>query len=51
MGRNLESDIKGDTSGTFEQVLVALLQARRETTCDSQQAKKDSFDLYQAGEA
>nr|CDS27550.1 annexin [Hymenolepis microstoma] len=49
--RDLEKDIKGDTSGHFEKLLVVLLQACREDSCDEAQAKVDSFDLYQAGEA
>lgn len=49
--RDLEKDIKNDTSGHFGRLLIVLLQACREESCDEAQAKIDSFDLYQAGEA
>ncbi|KAL7060903.1 hypothetical protein AAHC03_09446 [Spirometra sp. Aus1] len=50
--RNLEKDIKGDTSGDFQRVLVALLQGCREETLtpNPQQAAAEADALYNAGE-
>ncbi|KAL5108820.1 Annexin A7 [Taenia crassiceps] len=47
--RNLEADVMSDTSGNIQKVLIALLQASRAEDCDDNQAKSDSFELYQAG--
>ncbi|VDD81476.1 unnamed protein product [Mesocestoides corti] len=49
--RNLEEDVRSDTSGDFRKVLIALLQASREEGCDEAQAKEDCEALYQGGEA
>lgn len=51
-GRNLESDVSGDTSGDFKHLCIALLQASRDesTHVDLQLAHKDAEALYQAGE-
>uniref|UniRef100_A0A0R3X1P8 Annexin n=1 Tax=Hydatigena taeniaeformis TaxID=6205 RepID=A0A0R3X1P8_HYDTA len=48
--RNLEADVKADTFGDIRKVLIALLQASRQEGCDDNQAKSDSFELFQAGE-
>ncbi|XP_007941602.1 annexin A13 [Orycteropus afer afer] len=50
--RNLESDIKGDTSGNLKKILVALLQASRDEgdAIDKDLAGQDAKDLYEAGE-
>jgi predicted transcriptional regulator len=48
----LEKDVKGDTSGDFEKVLVAILQCKRPVNgkIDYDAAKKDAEALYKAGE-
>ena len=48
--RSLEDDISSETSGDFKRVLVAILQARRETDCDESQAQEDAAELFEAGE-
>ncbi|VDN12109.1 unnamed protein product [Dibothriocephalus latus] len=50
--RDLEKDIKGDTSGDFERVLVSMLQGCREESlvANPQQAAADADTLYHAGE-
>ncbi|NP_001075588.1 annexin A13 [Oryctolagus cuniculus] len=50
--RSLESDVKGDTSGNLERILVSLLQANRDEgdTVDKDLAGQDAKELYDAGE-
>ncbi|XP_010609543.1 annexin A13 [Fukomys damarensis] len=50
--RNLESDVKGDTSGNLRKILVSLLQADRDegSEVDKELASRDAKDLYDAGE-
>lgn len=45
-------DVRGDTSGDFEKILVALLQAQREerTPVSVNSAAADAEALYKAGE-
>ena len=47
------SDVRGDTSGDFEKILVAMLQAQREENvpADMTRANADAEALYRAGEA
>uniref|UniRef100_A0A8C7E8A1 Annexin n=1 Tax=Nothoprocta perdicaria TaxID=30464 RepID=A0A8C7E8A1_NOTPE len=55
-GRDLEHDIRSDTSGHFERLLISilmsLLQGNRDEnqTVDYQKAQEDAQRLYQAGE-
>uniref|UniRef100_A0A0N4ZNZ6 Annexin n=1 Tax=Parastrongyloides trichosuri TaxID=131310 RepID=A0A0N4ZNZ6_PARTI len=51
-GRELERDIKGDTSGYFENILVSILQAKRSDCNDEDHlaANQDARALYNAGE-
>uniref|UniRef100_A0A915C3R9 Annexin n=1 Tax=Parascaris univalens TaxID=6257 RepID=A0A915C3R9_PARUN len=50
--RSLESAVKWDTSGDFERLLVALLQARRDESnvTNPQKAREQAEKLYAAGE-
>eukprot|EP00004_Rigifila_ramosa_P024495 TRINITY_DN7120_c0_g1_i1.p1 TRINITY_DN7120_c0_g1~~TRINITY_DN7120_c0_g1_i1.p1 ORF type:complete len:662 (+),score=185.92 TRINITY_DN7120_c0_g1_i1:22-1986(+) len=54
-GRTLESDIEGDTSGSFKKCLLAMAAAQRDETIkdekqvDKAKAKRLAMDLYQAG--
>ncbi|XP_048384230.1 annexin A1a [Stegostoma tigrinum] len=49
---DLEEKIKGDTSGDFQKVLIALLKASRDESCtvDHDLADDDARALYEAGE-
>ncbi|XP_043841987.1 annexin A8 [Dromiciops gliroides] len=52
-GSNLEDDIKSDTSGYLERILVCLLQGSRDDVSgfvDPGMALQDAQDLYAAGE-
>ncbi|XP_031564848.1 uncharacterized protein LOC116300181 [Actinia tenebrosa] len=50
-GTSLEEDIKSDTSGDFEDLLLELLKGSRDESdkVDKAQSKKDAEALYQAG--
>ncbi|XP_053569180.1 annexin A13 [Bombina bombina] len=50
--RNLESDIKSETSGSFRKILVSLLQANRDEglNINEELAGQDAKNLYEAGE-
>ncbi|XP_038616355.1 annexin A13 isoform X2 [Tachyglossus aculeatus] len=51
-GKDLESDVKGDTSGSLQKILVSVLQADRDegNDVDNDLAGQDAKDLYEAGE-
>uniref|UniRef100_A0A3Q1HKV0 Annexin n=1 Tax=Anabas testudineus TaxID=64144 RepID=A0A3Q1HKV0_ANATE len=49
-GGKLEKDICSDTSGSYQKLLVILLQGSREQGVDEGQIEKDAKDLYAAGE-
>lgn len=51
-GKDLESDIKGDTSGHFKRLLVSLCAGNRNenTPIDVEQARRDATELLKAGE-
>lgn len=50
--KDLEAEVKDETSGKFEKLLVALLQCNRDesTDVDWSKVQKDSKELYDAGE-
>jgi len=50
-GRTIESDVHGDTSGDYRNLLTALLRAERDESgrVDSEMAKADAAALYKAG--
>lgn len=50
--RSLEDDVRKDTSGHFQHILISLLQANRseEQEMDDAKVQKDAKDLYEAGE-
>ncbi|XP_063306331.1 annexin A13 [Pelobates fuscus] len=52
-GRDLEADVKSDTSGYFQKILISLLQANRDEGLDINEdlAGQDAKRLYEAGEA
>ncbi|XP_022906644.1 annexin B11-like isoform X2 [Onthophagus taurus] len=51
-GRNLEEDLKGDTSGTFKRLMVSLCNACRDESMVTNQANAaaDARELLKAGE-
>ena len=51
-GKSLETWVKGDTSGTFRKLLIALIQANRNmnTVPDPQVCESDAQALYKAAE-
>uniref|UniRef100_A0A8B9N3T9 Annexin n=1 Tax=Accipiter nisus TaxID=211598 RepID=A0A8B9N3T9_9AVES len=50
--RDLESDVKSDTSGSLQKILVTVLEATRDETqqVNAELAEQDAADLYKAGE-
>ncbi|KAM7451307.1 hypothetical protein ABFA07_000987 [Porites harrisoni] len=52
-GNSLEEDLKGDTSGDFETLLVTLSKGQRDesTKVDKELAKTDAKELHEAGVA
>uniref|UniRef100_A0A8C3B6I4 Annexin n=1 Tax=Cairina moschata TaxID=8855 RepID=A0A8C3B6I4_CAIMO len=50
--RDLESDVKSDTSGSLRKVLVTVLEATRDESqqVNTELAEQDATDLYKAGE-
>nr|XP_033790772.1 annexin A13 isoform X2 [Geotrypetes seraphini] len=50
--RDLESEVKSDTSGSLKSILVALLQAKRDEGLEINEALagQDAKDFYEAGE-
>ena len=52
VGRDLEKDITSETSGDFQRILVAILQAQRneDPRVDHTQVELDADALYKSGE-
>ncbi|XP_061167857.1 annexin A4-like [Saccostrea echinata] len=50
--RSLEDDVRKDTSGHFQHILISLLQGNRseDQEMDDKKVQKDARDLYEAGE-
>ncbi|XP_064010317.1 annexin A13-like isoform X3 [Pogoniulus pusillus] len=50
--KDLVSDVKSDTSGSLQKILVTVLEATRDETqqVNSELAEQDASDLYKAGE-
>ncbi|XP_042695820.1 annexin A13 isoform X1 [Centrocercus urophasianus] len=50
--KDLESDVKGDTSGSLRKILVTVLEATRDENqqVNIELAEQDASDLYKAGE-
>nr|XP_034981919.1 annexin A13 isoform X2 [Zootoca vivipara] len=50
--RDLESDVKSDTSGSVRKILLSVLKASRDQGMETNEnlAQKDAKDLYEAGE-
>ncbi|XP_010075338.1 PREDICTED: annexin A13 [Pterocles gutturalis] len=50
--RDLESDVKSDTSGSLRKILITVLEANRDETqvVNVELAEQDATDLYKAGE-
>ena len=50
--KDLESDVKGDTSGSLRKILVTVLEATRDENqqVNTELAEQDASDLYKAGE-
>jgi annexin A7/11 len=50
-GHSIEKDVKGDTSGDFQKILVELLMGRRDESVgvDAEKAIEDAQKLYKAG--
>ncbi|NXV83486.1 ANX13 protein, partial [Atlantisia rogersi] len=50
--KDLESDVRSDTSGSLQKILVTVLEASRDETqqVNAELAEQDAADLYQAGE-
>ncbi|NXF16404.1 ANX13 protein, partial [Rhodinocichla rosea] len=50
--RDLESDVKSDTSGSLQKILVMVLEATRDEIqqVNAELAEQDASDLYKAGE-
>ena len=51
--RDLESDVKSETSGTLQKILITLLQGKRATNSNpnQKQCQKIANEIYNAGEA
>ncbi|XP_007902812.2 LOW QUALITY PROTEIN: annexin A7 [Callorhinchus milii] len=52
LGRDIEKDLKKDTSGHFKRLLISMSQGNRDETqsVDQQKARADAERLYRAGE-